>query len=176
MVLKIVVAVAAVVVAILVFAATKPSTIRVQRSIVIQAAPEKVFALIDDFHMWKQWEPQDTENPTMTRTFDGAASGKGAVSNWSGSGNAGKGRMEISESVAPSKVTVVADWEKPFAAHNVNEFVLETEGAGTKVTWTINGTNVYMMKVMSVFLNMDRFMGKHFESGLGSLKSVAEKP
>jgi len=32
-----------------------------------------------------------------------------------------------------------------------------------------------MLKVMSVFMNMDRFMGKHFEQGLANLKAAAEK-
>ena len=32
-----------------------------------------------------------------------------------------------------------------------------------------------MMKVMSVFTDMDRMMGKHFEEGLQNLKTVAEK-
>ena len=43
------------------------------------------------------------------------------------------------------------------------------------VTWKWNGTNVYMLKIMSVFVGMDAMMGKHFEAGLGSLKSLAEK-
>jgi len=39
----------------------------------------------------------------------------------------------------------------------------------------MQGTNVYAMKVMSIFLNMDRFMGKHFEAGLANLKAAAER-
>jgi hypothetical protein len=29
--------------------------------------------------------------------------------------------------------------------------------------------------VMSLFLNMDRMMGRHFETGLANLKAVAER-
>jgi len=39
----------------------------------------------------------------------------------------------------------------------------------------MQGTNVYMMKLMSVFMNMDRVMGKHFETGLANLKTAAEQ-
>jgi len=39
----------------------------------------------------------------------------------------------------------------------------------------MRGTNVYLMKVMSVFMNMDRMMGKHFEAGLENLKRAAEE-
>jgi hypothetical protein len=30
------------------------------------------------------------------------------------------------------------------------------------------------MKIVGTFVNMDRMMGKHFERGLNSLKTVAE--
>jgi hypothetical protein len=33
-----------------------------------------------------------------------------------------------------------------------------------------------MMRVMSVFVNMDHFMGKHFEEGLANLRAAAERP
>ena len=63
---------------------------------------------------------------------------------------------------------------KPFVARNMNEFVLESTGPSTKVTWAMHGPNLYVLKVMSVFVNIDRMMGKHFETGLANLKAVAE--
>jgi hypothetical protein len=39
----------------------------------------------------------------------------------------------------------------------------------------MHGPNLYVMKLMSVFTNMDRVMGKHFESGLENLKTVSER-
>jgi hypothetical protein len=47
-------------------------------------------------------------------------------------------------------------------------------GPATKVTWTMQGSNLYVMKLMSIFVNMDRVMGKHFEIGLSNLKKAAE--
>jgi hypothetical protein len=59
----------------------------------------------------------------------------------------------------------------------VNEFVLQPSGSGaaTTVTWTMRGKNMFFMKVMDVFVNMDRTLGKHFEAGLQNLKSVSER-
>ena len=85
--------------------------------------------------------------------------------------------MSIIESTPPTRVEVKVDFVKPFAAHNLNEFILEpiSELApATKVTWTMQGSNLYVMKVMSIFVNMDRVMGKHFQSGLNHLKKAAE--
>ncbi len=175
MVLKIVVALVVVVVGVLAFAATRPDTFAIQRSIVVHAPPEKVFALIDDFHNWPRWAPQDREDATMRRSYSGPASGTGAVSDWQSNGSAGAGRMTITGSAAPQKLTIQTEFIKPFKATNVNEFVLAPANGQTTVTWSMHGSNLYMMKVMSVFLNMDRMMGRHFESGLASLKAEAEK-
>jgi len=68
--------------ALLGFAATKPGTFRVQRTKSIQAPPEKVFALINDFRRWGSWSPYEKLDPTMKRTYSGAANGKGAVYAW----------------------------------------------------------------------------------------------
>ena len=173
MILKIVVAIVVLLAAILLFAATKPDIFRIQRSLVIQAPAEKIFPLINDLHNWPQWAPQDREDSTMKRTFSGAESGVGAMSGWSGTGQTGAGRMAITESTPAKSVTVDVDWRRPFAARNINEFTLDPDGASTKVTWSMHGPNLYMMKLMSVFTNMDRMMGQHFESGLANLKQAA---
>ena len=141
----------------------------------INAPPEKIFALINDFHNWSLWAPQDREDSTMKRTFSGSASGTGAVSNWTSKGTAGRGSMSITESTPPDSIVIQVDFLKPFRAHNVNEFSLEAGGASTKVTWTMQGANLFFMKIMSIFVNMDRVMGRHFETGLDNLKAVAEK-
>jgi uncharacterized protein YndB with AHSA1/START domain len=80
MILKILAGVAIVVLAILLFAKTRPDSIRIQRSISILAPPEKVFSLLNDFHHWKLWAPQDTEDSTMKREYSGSESGVGAIS------------------------------------------------------------------------------------------------
>jgi carbon monoxide dehydrogenase subunit G len=175
MVLRVLAVVGLVILAILVIAGFRSGTIQIERSRSIQASPDKVFALIDDFHNWKQWAPQDVEDPAMKRTFSGPEHGLGAASEWSGSGKSGKGRMLIVESEPPKKILIKVDFVKPFEAHNVNEFTLESAGASTLVTWKMHGTNAYFMKVMGIFMNMDRVMGEHFERGLDNLKIVCER-
>ena len=175
MLLKIIIVFAVLVAIVLAFAATKPKIFTVQRTINIKAPPDKIFELVNDFHNWSGWAPQDKEDPTMKRTYSGAVSGKGAVSEWVSSGSAGKGRMTITESTPPRMISVEVDLVKPFEAHNINEFTLEPAGDSTKVTWAMHGTNLYIMKLISVFKNMDVVAGKHFERGLDNLKAVAEQ-
>src|SRR5207244_9369629 len=113
------------VVALLVFAATKPDTFRVQRSASIKAPPEKIFALINDLHSWGAWSPWEKMDPAMKRTHSGAANGKGAVYEWEGNHNVGKGRMEITETSPRSKDVIKLDFVKQFEAHNIAEFTLQ---------------------------------------------------
>jgi uncharacterized protein YndB with AHSA1/START domain len=159
---------------VLALAALKPDQIRVERTVHVDADPATLFALVDDFHHWSEWAPQDRSDPKMQRSYSGAASGVGAISEWASTGSAGKGRMQITAAVPASRISVRVDFEKPFAAHNINEFLFLPEGGGTRVTWIMRGTNVYMAKIMSVFVNMDRMMGAHFEAGLRDLKAAAE--
>jgi uncharacterized protein YndB with AHSA1/START domain len=171
---KIAVAVAILLAVLLILAATKPNTFRVERSTSIQAPPEKVFALLDDFHRWSAWSPWEKMDPAMQRTYSGAASGTGAVYEWAGNSKVGRGRMEIVEATPASKVAVRLDFLEPFAAHNTAEFTLAPAGDGTNVTWVMHGPNLFIGKVMSVFVSMDRMIGKDFEAGLANLKALTE--
>jgi uncharacterized protein YndB with AHSA1/START domain len=174
MFVKIAIVVVVIVAVVLLVAATRPNTIRIQRSVVIDTPAQKVFAMVNDFHNWPRWAPQDREDATMQRSFTGSANGAEAISDWQSRGSAGAGRMSITVSVPYSRVVVETDFRKPFVAHNVNEFVFEPVGIGTKVTWTMTGQNLFVMKVMCLFVNMDRVMGNHFESGLRNLKAASE--
>ncbi len=174
MILKILLMLLVLIAAVLISAATKPDTFHIERSVTIKATREKVFPLINDLHNWPHWAPQDREDPTMMRTFSGADSGVGAASTWIGSGNTGKGRMTITGSIPPQSITVAVDWQRPFIVRNINQFQLEPDGATTRVTWSMSGPNLFMMKLMSVFRNMDKMMGQHFEDGLHNLKNIAE--
>jgi uncharacterized protein YndB with AHSA1/START domain len=159
---------------VLLLAATKPDKFHVERSIAIKAPPATVFSLIDDFHQWGRWAPQDREDPTMQRTFSGSSSGVGAVSQWAGRGSAGSGEMTILKSQPGSQVEVAVNWLKPFRVQNINTFVLVEAGGQTRLTWTAEGTNLYVMKLMEVFIGVDGLMGRHFETGLRNLKAAAE--
>ena len=113
---------------VLIFAATKPDTFRVQRAISIKAPPEKIFPFVNDLHSFGTWSPYEKKDPAMKRTFSGPPSGKGAVYEWEGDKNVGKGRMEIADTAPPSNVTINLDFVKPFEAHNIVVFTLEPRG------------------------------------------------
>lgn len=160
--------------ALLIYAATKPDTFRLQRSTAIKAPPDKIFQFISDFHQWLGWSPWEKLDPDLKRSFSGASQGKGARYEWEGNSKVGTGGMEIMEA-APSKIGLKLDFLKPFEAHNFAEFTLEPQGEATNVTWAMYGPQPYMAKLMNVFGMTERMVGPQFETGLANLKTIAEK-
>lgn len=169
-------AVALLVVGLLVLAATRPRGFNVERSIRVDAPPEAVFPLINDFHRWDRWSPWEKVDPAMTRSYSGAERGRGAVYEWAGNSKVGAGRMEITDSTPPNSLTVKLDFLRPFEGHNVASFAVDPLDDASRVTWAMRGPSPYMMRVMGLFVSMDKLVGKDFEKGLVNLKAVAEVP
>jgi hypothetical protein len=156
-------------------AATQPDTFRVSRSLDMQAPPEKIYAILTDFRRSGEWSPYEKLDPDMKRSFNGAATGKGAVYEWDGDSNAGAGRMEIAEAVPAQSVTLKLDFKRPFEASNVVDYKLAPKGPATNVSWAMHGPMPFISKVMCVFVDLDKMIGKDFEQGLQNLKVLAEK-
>jgi uncharacterized protein YndB with AHSA1/START domain len=161
--------------AVLIYATTKPDTFEVRRSATIKAPPEKIFPLLNDFRSWQTWSPWEKLDPALKRTYSGAANGQGSVYAWEGNSKVGAGRMELMQSIPSSRIGIKLDFLKPFEGHNVAEFTLAPNGDSTTVTWAMRGPNPYLGKVMSVFVDMDRMVGRDFETGLANLKAAAEQ-
>lgn len=159
--------------AVLIYATTRPDTFRLQRAIAIDAAADKVFAAINDFHTWPQWSPWAQMDPQMRVTYSGAPSGKGAIYEWQGNNKVGEGRMEIIESMPNRLIKIKLDFYKPMRNSNITEFIIDA--APTRVTWAMYGPSPYLSKLMTTFVSMDKMVGKDFERGLQNLKMLAEK-
>ena len=168
--------IAVLLVAILVYATTRPGSFLVQRGISIKAPPEKVYAILGDFHRWQEWSPWERLDPALKRTYSGQPSGTGAVYAWEGNNKVGAGRMEIMQAAPSNLLLIKLDFLKPFEAHNIAEFTLQSEGGITYVSWVMHGPSPYISKLIGIFMSMDSMVGKDFEAGLANLKSVAEKP
>lgn len=167
--------VVAVLAAILLYAALQPDDFEVKREADISAPPARIFSLLNDFNQWAKWSPWEKMDLVMQKTMSGAASGKGAVYHWKGNKKVGEGRMEILESSPDTSVKVDLQFIAPFKAHNLTLFTLTPRNGATHVNWSMTGKKAFIMKLMGVFMNMDKMVGKDFEAGLANLKMEAEK-
>lgn len=160
---------------VLILAARKPDDFSMRRSLVIDAPPERIFPLINDLRAHESWSPFDPPDPAVAKIYTGAATGTGAVYEWSGKGQSGSGRLAITESVPSSRIVMRLDMLKPMATSNVVTFSLAPVPGGTEVTWAMQGRTPFLAKIFHVFIDMDRMVGGQFEAGLLTLKNMAER-
>jgi hypothetical protein len=159
---------------VLLAAAMRPDTFRVQRTASIAAPPEKIFPLIDNLRRGEQWSPYYRKDPAMQGAYSGPAEGVGAQFDFAGNKDVGRGRVSITGHSPPHQVTMRLQMFEPFAADNVVEFTLEPRGGTTDVTWAMQGRQPYLAKVIGLFLDMDGMVGTDFAAGLANLKAIAE--
>jgi len=175
MLIKTLVALAAIVIVFVAVVAMQPSEFRVARSATIAAPVPVVFAQVNDFRKWPAWSPYDKLDPAMKKTYEGPPAGTGASYSWAGNDHAGVGRATITESRPNELVRIKLDFEKPFAGTAFAAFAFKPDGDRTIVEWSLAGTNNFVAKAVDLFMNMDKMVGGQFEDGLAQLKSVAEK-
>jgi hypothetical protein len=136
---------------------------------------DEAFINVNDFHKWVGWSPWEALDPTMKKTYEGAPAGVGSIYSWVGNPKVGEGSMTIDRSEAPRLVGLKLEFFKPWKATNATTFSFDAEPEGTKVTWAMDGTNNFSAKAFSLFVSMDKLLGRDFERGLAALKRVAEK-
>lgn len=159
----------------LAIAATRPADFRVERSVSIQASADRIYPLINDLREFNRWNPYARKDPAMKSVFRGPTSGAGAAYDFHGNKDVGKGSIEIVNSSAPDHVTMKLDMIEPFEGHNIVEFSLIPRDGATDVTWAMHGPSPFISRLIGLFFNMDRMIGSDFETGLATLKAMAEQ-
>lgn len=66
------------------------------------------------------------------------------------------------------------DIVRPMEGHNRVEFTLQPKGGTTTVAWAMQGEQPLMAKVMTMFIDCDKMVGREFEKGLADLKVIVE--
>lgn len=159
---------------VLLFAASRrPANYRVERSATLAASPAALFEHVNDHRKFVVWNPFMKLDPNVKNTFSGPESGVGAVCSWDGNSDIGAGSCTITESKPSELVRCRMDWKRPMEGTATVDFTFKPEGDKTVVTWAMYGTNNFMGKLVSVFMDCDKMCGPHFEKGLVSLGEVA---
>jgi effector-binding domain-containing protein/uncharacterized protein YndB with AHSA1/START domain len=152
-----------------------PGTAHVERSTVIGAAPDQVFAIVNDMSRFNEWSPWAKLDPATKYTIDGPPTGVGAKMSWSSKNESvGVGSQEITESKPYSLVKTKLDFGEQGTA--VASFSLGEAEGGTKVTWGFEselGMNP-VARYMGFFM-FDGMIGKDYEAGLANLKALVEQ-
>jgi len=172
MFIKILIAIAVLIVVFVIVVAMRPADFRVSRSATIPAPVAAVFEQVNDLHKFQDWSPWAKIDPNCKLTYDGPPVGVGASFAWAGNKDVGEGRMTVIDSKPGELVKFRLEFLKPFKATNTAQFDFKSAGNQTDVTWSMYGQNNFMMKAFSLFMDCDKMVGPDFEKGLANLKTV----
>lgn len=174
---KIGIALGVVILIVLGLAALKSPDYLVTRSIVINAPADKIFPFINNQKLAEKWGPWLEIEPGVTMVYSGPDEGIGAKGSWAGGKNLGTGSATIVNVVPNEKVDIKLEYSEPMVMTQDSEYLLTPDGSGgTRMTWTVRGTNSFIGRVMCLFMDMDKVVGSMFEKGLSNLKALVEQP
>jgi hypothetical protein len=79
MLTNILIGLAVLIVVFVIIVALRPADFSITRTAAIAAPPPVVFALVNDFHRWRDWSPWENIDPALKRTYEGPPAGEGAI-------------------------------------------------------------------------------------------------
>jgi hypothetical protein len=161
--------------AIAIYAATRPDSFSVERTMRMDAPAETIFGLMNSPRLANQWNPFVKADPNIAIEYLGPESGAGAICKWSGNAHVGAGTVEIVESRPFSDIVLALRMVKPMKADNRVEYALRPDGNGTLVTWRMSGRQPFIGKLFSIVMNVEKMVGPQFEKGLADLRALAER-
>jgi Polyketide cyclase / dehydrase and lipid transport len=170
----ILIGVALAIIALLIVAAMQPADFRITRTTTVSAPASAVFFYVNNLQQWEKWSPWARLDPNAKNTFEEPSEGIGAKMSWVGNNKVGVGSMTITDSQPYDTILFKLEFLKPFTATNIAEFSFAAHDNQTLVTWSMQGKNNFIGKIMGLLMNCDKMVGGQFEQGLASLKAIVE--
>ncbi|MGI9470930.1 MAG: SRPBCC family protein [Rubripirellula sp.] len=143
----------------------------VQRSIIIQASPEKVYDTVADFGTWTKWSPWLGVDKEAVVSVSEDPRSIHSHYHWKGE-LVGEGVLEHVTLDRPHLIEDEIRFVKPFKSQSDVSFELEPEGDGTKITWHMKGKLPFYLFWMKS--KMDVFIGMDYQRGLKMLRELIE--
>lgn len=164
--------------AISIIGASMSGEMHVERQTVVNAPAEKIFPLIANMHNWTLWSPWHKLDPNMKIEYFGPETGVGAGYQWSGNKKVGKGKLTVVAYDQDKRL----DTQMDFMENGTGKasFILQPEGAGTKLTWTMDSDmkqGGFPFSIIGPFFKgmAEKAVGEDYEKGLMGIKAQAEK-
>ncbi|MCX8500338.1 MAG: SRPBCC family protein, partial [Alphaproteobacteria bacterium] len=162
------------VVALLLYAYTRPDSYRVESKITIAAPARTILPYLRNLQErvnWSQWERID---PNGKREYGGVMGEVGSTYHWdSKHKQAGEGRMEII-SISDNRVEVDVQFIRPFPGRAKVDYLLEPMGNATLVSIAFQTAPSFMGKLMWIFFKPEKMIGSMHEKSLNNIRTLVE--
>jgi hypothetical protein len=148
----------------------------VSKSVKISLGKSEVFDYVkylknqDNYSVWAQIDPD------MIKTARGVDGNVGFVAGWiSKNEQVGVGEQEILSITDGERIDYELRFLEPFESKAKTSLLVSGNDTESTVTWTFEGSTPYPFNLMLLFMDMDKMIGKDFETGLNNLKVILEK-
>ncbi|MGJ1261679.1 SRPBCC family protein [Sphingobacterium spiritivorum] len=174
---KILLAILALVVILLIAALFLKKDYAVKREIVINKPREVVFEYIKYIKNQNYYSKWATMDPNMKKTYTGTDGTPGFISAWdSEQKDVGKGEQEIKKIKEGERIDMEIRFIKPFESKDQAYMITESASpTSTKVIWGFDGPMNYPMNLMLLCMDFDKMLGGDLDTGLQRLKGQLEK-
>lgn len=156
------------------FGFMQDQNVSVSRSVLVQAPMDDVFDQFNNLEKRLVWSPFEAQDSTMVPVLGDITKGVGAYYTWT-SEDQGPGKIKYAEVIGnqliESELYFGEDVEEP--AQGL--MIFKQAEDGVNVTWEVHmdmGMNPFM-RILGRYL--DDMVGPSFESGLQSMKTIAEQ-
>ena len=156
--------------AFIIWNATLPSNFEVKRSANMNVAPEAISHTVSDFSTWPNWSVWFQLDTTMTYELGDPYQGVGGSYSWTSEAMGG-GNMSILEYAEGKTMKTEIHFDGQGMSNGSWDFEIQNDGT-TKVTWGLSGEMGFFSRFIGA--QMDRGVGPDFEAGLHNLKTYVE--
>ncbi|NNK87648.1 MAG: SRPBCC family protein [Flavobacteriaceae bacterium] len=152
-----------------------PKRFDLNRSIEINAPVSTVYNYLKYIKNQDDWSPWKRKDPDMKQEFEGTDGEIGFISRWKGNKEVGEGEQELKHLVENESILSELRFFKPWNSQSDAYFQIKgLSENSTRVIWGFSGKNKFPFNILMLFFNMEKSVGKDFEEGLSSLKSILE--
>jgi ribosome-associated toxin RatA of RatAB toxin-antitoxin module len=154
--------------------ALMPGKYAIEKSIVVNASPDKIYNNVADLNNYRDWNPWQKMEPGAKAIISGTPKTVGHKFDWEGK-KIGMGSLTIKSLNPPHNVDIELEFIKPWKSIASDNWTLEDlKNGSTKVTWSNHGPLAYpMARLMGPVINKN--LSHQFEQGLKDLKTMSEK-
>ncbi len=161
----------------LIVASFQPKAWMLERSVLIEAPRDKVWQIVSDLNRYSEWNPYARIDTAAKITINGPAATIGSSYAWDGP-QSGAGSMTTAHIAAGERIDFKLEFIRPMASIAQASFLVGNLDGSTKMTWRMEGQHEGMTgliaRAIHLIISMDSMVGKDFESGLATLKGIAE--
>lgn len=160
----------------LLVAAVVSGDVKYEKSISINATPDKVWSHTNSVRAIDEWSPWNDKDPNLKKEWSGSTGQVGEKMSWEGNSNVGKGSQTLTK-IDPTAKRIDTEMKflNPYESEGQAYVIVVPEGSGSKAIWGFTSQIPYPFSVMKIFMNMEEAVGKDYQIGLERLKNLSEK-